>query len=1517
MAYERKNFNELRGLNFNSKDDKFSYKSDKIITNHGFEYQKYDMNLSARDLLTKNYTSNILTRFVNTNEILNFTKLNIKNTLNTKLTFGATQAISGEQVLTTATNKKDTDSVCVFDIDSINQFDNGQSFLIDLFDNDLCSISFNDGLARKYLFNYDDKDVIFKFLDNNELLNRNLSAKYFFQYNYDSNNNILKLYNNNKILTTGVRVISSTYRAFDEASSSFETIVTTKIKEAPVLSSINFKTSRNGLIKVDPAVSLTLPENLDQYIYYDFEDNYKVSDDSLSGINYNMINYYPYSNILLSAVDLSGSNNNFYVDLDFFNLKNHISNHNLIHGENKLDDPSKQRIYYSFSNNKNTEVAKENLSLNYTFFNKEYQILPNRMNKLIMPDDITPYKKININDTTLAKNGAFAAESPYFSDKVFKLTDKNRNNLQDEFTEVEDNLVANQEESFILLQNDDILGFQNINELQKNDIFGTYLCTWLKSNGNDEGTWFDRYYLPEDKSYVISLTGTNSSNSFDTVAQAKKYFESNTPGVYYADIKSNMTFEPNAEYLYQRIGKDYISNMVANQSGSLIKQNFEVALSGKQVVSTDTINFNDTKGFDNFKIIDLDRKNFHISFDLSLDSLSSFNSYNVIGNQYNDGFSLRNNFYYTPFIFIPFKNTISIFNNEFNKVNTITLPGVSDILDIIYIEQNNDIVVICSNKIVKTNVLGEIISEVSLEENDKFYADSNGLKEICAGTSGRYAYGAQNCLFFTNNYYGSNSQVLNLDLNSLTITDLNIPFRETSAYKSAVTHPVSGVVPLDGRSPVYVNDETAITLENSQRFISIQNIPGEAFVGTALQGTYVSGIPAGTSFTKEQYDPINAVRGDPTSPAGYDEFFVFKTERSNRIIFDVFQGGTELDPIIDTIDSEMDAIGGIDNRVYAMVFTDGVGKLDVTTDKRFKLSSFPIQTAAISAVGIDFIHEDGDWKALCFSQDITGNTLLDKINTNTGEIEKTIALNVSSFSPRETVIMKPQTKFEMTSAALGFRALSSVFVPYNENFLSAMPVPFSSYDIIKNQRILFNEFTQLVAGPVDEDGGSILTVDTFTGNTGRTPGFYLEQTGTTDSAVSPSPIVGTFKIHVSQAGEISAVDTFAGSFRNAVGDIITVPDNTIGGSGNFTFRVATTTTTNSKGNEIKNHVLAELTQANNSYLSANMLRSTFTGGTIVQHKYRNLQDKLTFQMKVNNNIGIRNDSINWDLAGPPFSATGFDDYEWNLNTGISPFSASVTKAITGWSGKFTNIVTGSAANFEINTPVPFVKPDNHFNLDFNLNNGLITLYNNGLMFGKYFLNPSLFPMQRILSPDVFINLPVVRNESLNNILSSVKFYSDKGTIRNLKVYDRSLNQDLVNYIVLNDTDMTVDNLYFDMYNNTRNNIEEIDTMFNYKIPGSKTNYGKIRIKNINVNDDNIESLIKYVHLKIQEKIPSSVLNLTYNVNKEDYHIMDNGRVMKGAVHEDETDYLNTIDISNIDVNNIIEQNNTTDSGGGY
>ena len=60
MAYDVKNYNELRSLNFTSKDDKFIFKGDKVITNQGLEYTDYVINLSAKDTLLKNYTSNFL-----------------------------------------------------------------------------------------------------------------------------------------------------------------------------------------------------------------------------------------------------------------------------------------------------------------------------------------------------------------------------------------------------------------------------------------------------------------------------------------------------------------------------------------------------------------------------------------------------------------------------------------------------------------------------------------------------------------------------------------------------------------------------------------------------------------------------------------------------------------------------------------------------------------------------------------------------------------------------------------------------------------------------------------------------------------------------------------------------------------------------------------------------------------------------------------------------------------------------------------------------------------------------------------------------------------------------------------------------------------------------------------------------------------------------------------------------------------------------------------------------------------
>ena len=44
-------------LNFTSKDDKFIFKGDKVITNQGLEYTDYVINLSAKDTLLKKFSN--------------------------------------------------------------------------------------------------------------------------------------------------------------------------------------------------------------------------------------------------------------------------------------------------------------------------------------------------------------------------------------------------------------------------------------------------------------------------------------------------------------------------------------------------------------------------------------------------------------------------------------------------------------------------------------------------------------------------------------------------------------------------------------------------------------------------------------------------------------------------------------------------------------------------------------------------------------------------------------------------------------------------------------------------------------------------------------------------------------------------------------------------------------------------------------------------------------------------------------------------------------------------------------------------------------------------------------------------------------------------------------------------------------------------------------------------------------------------------------------------------------------
>lgn len=1560
MSYDRKNYNSLRHLNYIDQSSNVHFNSKKDYLNEGLVLNTYNINLSSKDTLLKNYTSNILTAPTNSKNILSLPIEAGTKKLLTKIGFQAlSQSLSGQRYLTFEPSGN-TDSI----LPNLNNLtgESGQQFIVDLINDDFLTISVFDGSLKKFLYRNSDTDIQFTFLSPSEITQPSLTSNYYFNYNYNEDNQYLQIFQNGKVLTEGIRVETSTttiissygvtisnitsaspavvtsngHGFLNGDSISLNSIVGMSALNSPNLSSnrtvfVGGKTANtfqlffnsdlnipldnrgvlvDGITKANPAVmtaaghkflagelvlfknvggmtqlnnqfkfvsgaagtdlapgdtigdNVTLYNdvngtealfalasgfgtytttdkatvnkffdfippnavtdttqqansanaaervgsaisqvvsafpvglvlsgneigntkkglinidkplddinlnNIDLYSFLDFENNNILSNETLSGINYNMVSYFPYEDISLSGIEIEGKSNNYYANLKYFNLKNQISQSNILHGESFVDDPLTQREYFNFTNNKNIPTSKEDLSLNYTVFNKEYEFLPNKVNEFILPSNIFPFKKINVNDTNLAKNGAFAASSPYFSDKIFKSTNLNINNLSKEFIDDEENLVTQDDLNFLMLQNDDILGFQNVNEIQKNDIFGDYLCTWLKKEGNDN-IWYDRYYVPDTKSFQVSLTGQPVDQVFDNISQAEKYFNQNAVDKYYFDIISNFTFEPNAKYLYQRIGKDYVNKMLDNQSSYLKKDTFNVVLSSQTNFEENKLIF-DQRGYDKFRIDDNSDKNFHVSFDLNLDSLSSLDSYNIIGNMYNDGFTLKNNFYFTPFIFVPFANQLSIFSKDFELINKITYDDVTDIIDILYNEQTNDFVLVCSDRLLKSNIFGERVGELSLA-NTFDITRKLRLERICNGYKSRYLYGSQNVAIFTHHYDDNQSHIYSLNLNTLAVDDLNIPFQSTSASNSVLYKQTSGFILLDGSDGNFVTDNLAYSIDSDARYISNQFIPGEAFNGTSYEVTFQDGIPAGTTFNQEFFDILLPLAGSPGSP--YYPFFDFVVEGKKRILITDLDNIVSFDPIIDTTKNRIDFTSTIGEKFYIQTHTGATngGKLKVHGSDRYPLSTFDLNGASVSGIGIDYTYEDGEFKVLSFSQDLTGNTIVDKFNTVNGRSEGTTYLNVSSNEPYSLCAFKAETAFDLTSASLGYSILSTVgfALPYNTIT--------GSLSVKQHQRIPKADVDRLRAG-----------------STGGTTG--------------------------------AGIKTF-------------VNDNLMALSGSRSF-------------------------------------NSFTNGTFIYNSFKDVQNNLTLQFKFKKDFDQFLTTTKWNSAGPPVLATGFTNFFWN----------QPQDGLSAWDGAYTNVGVTSSAALEVLYKVPNTTYRNHINLDFNFNNGTLNAYNNGLKFGSLVFEPNYFSVNDFLIPEVFVNSVNMKNKPISEIIptSAVNYYGKGGSIENIKIYNKSVNEDLINY--LNLENLEYDNLYFDMYNGTYNNIEEINSLYSYSIPGNKNNSIKIHLENITIAEENISDVIRYMQLNLEKQIPINSLNISYRVNNKDYHMMENGIVMTGAIH---------------------------------
>ena len=989
-----KSLSALSPVYLKDPNDKIDYINENRFTQQGLNLLTYNVNKSANDSFIKNYTSNNIVKDIKSTDAFNLKKSIAVQDLNTRLNFKSTfPGLSNVFFLQAITTKDDKDSFAAFNIDVTDL--NGSKFLVDFINKEFATVSFIDGRIPKFLYDGNQNNLVFKFLNSQNLA---LTSDYYFNYFYDKENQKLRLFKDNKVVTTTTAVLTSNVRQISASGTTGENVFVTAILSSELntigLSSTSEENIINGTIGVDNESILLNNNNIDQFIYYDYQNNNELSNETLSGISYDMVTYYTYSNIV------TGDKN--FADFNFFNLKNHISNDNIAYSGDNLEENIDQdllykgRQYHNFTNQKSKEKDHDNLSLNYTFFDSEFKIGSKQLTEFTMPNNLFPFEKININDTGLADNGSFAATNPYFSDKVFKLTDVNRNKLQDKFINDEEFLADQNDVSFIVLQSGGFLGFQNLNEEQKNDIFGDYLCTWLKGNGIDRGIWFDRYYLPKSNSYTVSFSG--EAKLFENKTQAQEFFETHETNLAYYDLKSNLTFEPSASYVYQRINDKQIDSYINSQKDKLIKDTYSIQTSSVQLQNIDEVNLNSTKGFDKLDIKNIPNRDFNLGFELELDSLSSLDSYQLIGNSYEDGFSLKNNFYFTPFIMIPEGNILYIYDNNFKLLQTNTYESTENILDVLYIEQNNNIVLICDNKIIKTNYFGEILDE---RYPDAKIAGNDLILEIIKSYKSRTFHGYNNVLFMTNRYI-SNKNIINLDLTNLFLTE-NVTLQSqfdslTSGTFESIIPEGSGFKFTTGRKPAKLNDDVTCSLQTVRRFISRQFIPGGAFLGTSLSGLLSSGIIKNQSFDEGFYTTVIAATGEPAFNHNFDDFFDFIQDGRARIVFDKKEIDVFEDPIVDTITSQIFDINSVGERLFVQFvnLTGSKGFIQEFTPERFKLSAYELSQPTKLGYKIDFIKENKQLKILSFAKNLSaGEIFVDKINADTGVLEKTYSLGIS------------------------------------------------------------------------------------------------------------------------------------------------------------------------------------------------------------------------------------------------------------------------------------------------------------------------------------------------------------------------------------------------------------------------------------------------------------------------------------------------------------------------------------------
>ena len=203
-------------------------------------------------------------------------------------------------------------------------------------------------------------------------------------------------------------------------------------------------------------------------------------------------------------------------------------------------------------------------------------------------------------------------------------------------------------------------------------------------------------------------------------------------------------------------------------------------------------------------------------------------------------------------------------------------------------------------------------------------------------------------------------------------------------------------------------------------------------------------------------------------------------------------------------------------------------------------------------------------------------------------------------------------------------------------------------------------------------------------------------------------------------------------------------------------------------------------------------------------------------------------------------------------------------SLSAWGTKFQTTNIDNLISQEQFVEFKNLKLKNDVSFNFKLNDGLIEVFLNGDKIGKINFTPNRIALDRLIFPDIFYNTPNIKNNPINTLIDTEEYYGKGGTISNFKLYNNNLEDNFINFLHLKDK--RIDSLNFDITTGTRNNIEEMNNIYNVNLPGIKNNNIKVYVKNANLSKIDRDRFKEFLNNKIKRVLPSNIDTIEYDFN---------------------------------------------------